>query len=137
MCAKTHLNTYAVLSSVDRDLTFGSSLYHHTYVVYASSKGYGGSVHLPRLALSFADRRCDKYQFLHCFLFFTLIGYFLITDSFHPLLSVKDEDRQVLGARYGGSEVTSDIQRISSTRLHEQVTGVVPRIKDEDIDDRL
>ena len=50
---------------------------------------------------------------------------------------MKNEERQVLGAGYGGSEVTSDIQRISPTRLHEQVTGMVPRIKDEEIDDRL
>ena len=71
------------------------------------------------------------------FLFFTLIVYFLITDSFHPLLSVKNEERQALGAGYGGLQATSDIQRISPTRLHEQVAGVVPRIKDEEIDDRL
>ena len=60
------LNTHADVSSGVRVLKFGLMLHLHPYFVYASSEGYGESVHMHRLAWASVARKCNKYLHFMC-----------------------------------------------------------------------
>ena len=50
------LNAHADVSSRARGINLGLSLHVHQYFVFASSKGYGKSMHMCRLARAFTDQ---------------------------------------------------------------------------------
>ena len=50
---KPPLNAHADVSSWDRNLNIGQSLHLHPYFVFGSSKAFGHSTHLRRLAIAF------------------------------------------------------------------------------------
>ena len=60
---KLPLNAKLDISNGARVLQFGTSLYIHTYFVYASSEESGESAHVRRLTIPFVARQCGKNQY--------------------------------------------------------------------------